>query len=262
MPPRHDRPRQSADPSLSPCSPHACRLCVATLHPQQKKHVFLFCLLSSPSDVPTLLFPAPKSATSGFPGTLLSSPPLIRMHKRSCKLPFSGEFSQSVKVLLPGNCHQFGSDKLIKILYRFGHFLRQWGHGKAAICSSSNRESLTYYRQKGLSEAGLLTEEKRPRPELPLQVTSSSQGLTLLLRYLNTWGMVMGRAPLSHALPTTTTCPIPIHSTLGFPFILSLTATLLFSFSNMLIFARCFPFSVPKSCQRAPWAFWCLWGHS
>ena len=31
------------------------------------------------------------------------------------KLPFSGALSQSVEVLLPGNCRQFGSNKLTQI---------------------------------------------------------------------------------------------------------------------------------------------------
>ena len=36
------------------------------------------------------------------------------------KLPFSEAFSQSIEILLPSNCHQFGSNKLIKILTVLG----------------------------------------------------------------------------------------------------------------------------------------------
>ena len=44
--------------------------------------------------------------------------------KRTAHLPFSGAFSQSAEVVLPGNC-ECGLDTLIKILYRFGCLLRQ-----------------------------------------------------------------------------------------------------------------------------------------
>ena len=49
---------------------------------------------------------------------------MIPVYKTSGKkLPFSGAFSQSIEILLPGNCHQFGSNKLIKIFSQVWTFL-------------------------------------------------------------------------------------------------------------------------------------------
>ena len=46
----------------------------------------------------------------------LIPPLLIVMYKIRCKLQFFQSVSPSIEVLLPSNCCQFGSNKLIKIL--------------------------------------------------------------------------------------------------------------------------------------------------
>ena len=51
-----------------------------------------------------------------------TSSPLILMYKVSGKTAILWSISQSIEILLPGNCGQFGSNKLIKILYRFECF--------------------------------------------------------------------------------------------------------------------------------------------
>ena len=38
-------------------------------------------------------------------------------------MAFSRAFSQFLEILLPSNCHRFGSNKLVKTLHRFGRFL-------------------------------------------------------------------------------------------------------------------------------------------
>ena len=52
----------------------------------------------------------------------LTASPLVPMYKISGKRPFSGAFSQSSEILLPSNCHQFGSNKLIKTLTALDSF--------------------------------------------------------------------------------------------------------------------------------------------
>lgn len=78
----------------------------------------------------------------------LMSPPLITMYKWDTKLPYSGAKCQSIQALLPGNCCQCFSNKLIKFLYRYGHSymdILMWTYlyifHKNSICIFSSNES-------------------------------------------------------------------------------------------------------------------------
>ena len=71
-------------------------------HPWNPRY-FAFCRLPNPSPVD---FRCPPH----------SRPFGLWCTKQSAELPFSGAFPQSIEVLLPGNFHQFGSNKLINIL--------------------------------------------------------------------------------------------------------------------------------------------------
>lgn len=65
-------------------------------------------------DVPALLSPASLVCHRWVSCQPLTSPLWMVVYKTSSELPFSGTFSQSLEILLPGSCQQFGSDKLTK----------------------------------------------------------------------------------------------------------------------------------------------------
>ena len=86
-----------------------------------------YCYRADCSGLPTLRPPTPQkyaslSGPGGHPPWPPPTPsPITRgfhqpvRYKEGAKLPISGATPQSVEMLLPGNCCQFGSKKLIKI---------------------------------------------------------------------------------------------------------------------------------------------------
>ena len=70
------------------------------------------------------LFYLPNLPPHGFHATRLLPLPLI---PRKTAILHS-VFNQSIETLLPSNGYQFDSNKLIQILYRFGHFSYQQFH--------------------------------------------------------------------------------------------------------------------------------------
>ena len=75
-----------------------------------------FYFLSNPKVSSLCFFPASLIYHQWILCNLLMPPLSIVMYKIRCKMAFSGVSSQSFEILLPGNCHQFGANKLIKIL--------------------------------------------------------------------------------------------------------------------------------------------------
>ena len=75
--------------------------------------------------IPSQRFPCfAFSCAFNRPPWISCNSPCFLVPKQAAKLPLSGAFSQSVEMLLPNYC-QFGSNKLIKILYMFEHSLYQ-----------------------------------------------------------------------------------------------------------------------------------------
>ena len=98
------------------CYPVSCWLLTILHLPVQEKHPALSVLSTRPRSFPAFLMPHFPFSHLPVSCNPLTSSGLIVMCKIRCKMPFCRAFSQSVEVLLPGNCHRFGSDKLTKIL--------------------------------------------------------------------------------------------------------------------------------------------------
>ena len=88
-----------------------------------KRSMCLSCyFLSNPRSFSILLSPISLIYHQWIPCNPFTSSLLIVMHKIRCKTTIFWSIFTTVEVLLPRNCHQFGSKKLINS-YMFGHFL-------------------------------------------------------------------------------------------------------------------------------------------
>lgn len=105
--------------------------------PANDKEALLYIAFrSNPRDSPAWLSLTPLT----YRPRISRGPPYVSPHILMYKISRETAILQSVfsvvEILLPGDCHQFGSNRLIKILYGCGHF----------FCRQSNEPCFTVQR--------------------------------------------------------------------------------------------------------------------